>query len=67
MLTDDQYSFLVGASERTSLSIDELIRRAVDEKYPASRGSRLGHEFTLALWRRPRHPEPGRRSGFRLD
>ena len=67
MITDEQYSFLTRASERTSLSIGELIRRAVDEKYPASRGTRLGREFTLALWRRPKHPEYGRRSGVRLN
>jgi hypothetical protein len=67
MLTDEQYAFLTRASERTSLSIGELIRRAVDEKYPVTRESHLGREFTLALWRRPTHPERGRRSGFRLD
>ena len=67
MITDEQYCFLARASERTSLSIGELIRRAVDEKYPASRESRLGREFTLALWRRPKLPENGRRSGVRLD
>ena len=67
MLTDDQYAFLTRASERTSLSVAELIRRAVDEKYPATRESRLGGEFTLALWRRPTRPERGRRSGIRLD
>jgi hypothetical protein len=68
MLTDEQYAFLTRASERTSLSVGELIRRALDEKYPASRELRFGREFTLALWRRPRnHPERGRRSGFRLD
>ena len=53
MLTDEQYVFLTRASERTSLSIGELIRRALDEKYPASRELRFGREFTLALWRRP--------------
>jgi hypothetical protein len=67
MLTDDQYAFLTRASERTSLSIGELIRRAIDEKYPVTRESRLGREFTLALWRRPTRPERGRRSGFPLD
>jgi hypothetical protein len=67
MLTDDQYMFLKRASEHTSLSIAELIRRAVDEKYPASREMRFGREFTLALWRRPKTATGGRRSGIRLD
>ena len=67
MITDDQYAYLTGASERTSLSIGELIRRALDEKYPASGEMRRSREFTFALWRRPRGAERGRRSGFRLD
>jgi hypothetical protein len=67
MLTDDQYAFLTRASQRTSLSIGELIRRAVDEKYPVNRESRLRGEFTLAVWRRPKTPEQGRRSGVPLD
>jgi hypothetical protein len=67
MITDEQYAYLTRASERTSLSVGELIRRAVDEKYAVARAPRLGREFTLALWRRPNDAGRGRRSGFRLD
>ena len=38
-LSDDQYAYLSLASERTSLSVAELVRRAIDEKYPASASS----------------------------
>jgi hypothetical protein len=67
MITEEQHAFLTRASQRTSLSVAELIRRAVDEKYRLSREPRLGPELTLAIWRRPRSPEQGRRSGIRLD
>jgi len=66
-LSDGQYDYLTRASERTSLSVAELIRRAVDEKYPASRELRQGREFTFALWRRPPGPAEARRSGIRLS
>jgi len=67
MLTDEQYAYLTRASERTSLSVAELIRRALDEKYPASGAFRPGREFTLSVWRRPTASEASRRSGLRLD
>jgi hypothetical protein len=66
-LTDEQYAYLTRASERTSLSVAELIRRALDEKYPASGTFRPGREFTLSVWRRPSASKPSRRSGLRLD
>jgi hypothetical protein len=66
-LTDAQYAYLTRASERTSLSVAELIRRALDEKYPANGGFRPGREFTLSVWRRPSAWEQNRRSGLRLD
>jgi hypothetical protein len=66
-LSDQQHDFLVRASERTSLSVAELVRRAIDEKYPGSAAAPNGREFTLALWRRPAVPNSGRRSGIRLD
>jgi hypothetical protein len=65
-LTESQYEFLRRASESTSLSVAELVRRAIDEKYPA--GKTLSRrEFTVAVWRRPPAPATGRRSGVRLD
>jgi len=66
-LTDDQYAYLTRASERTSLSVAELIRRALDEKYPAHRAFRPGRELTLSVWRRPTAADKNRRSGLRLD
>ncbi len=66
-LTDAQYAYLNTASERTSLSVAELVRRALDEKYPASHTQpREADELTVAVWR---HSEPGvgRRRGLRLD
>jgi hypothetical protein len=65
-LSDGQYDYLTRASERTSLSVAELIRRAVDEKYPASRELRHGREFMFALWRRTPGVGDARRSGIRL-
>ncbi len=65
-LTDEQYDYLNHASERTSLSVAELIRRAIDEKYPASSGTASRREFTVAVWRRPGAGGQGRRSGIRL-
>ncbi|MBX3071715.1 MAG: ribbon-helix-helix domain-containing protein [Thermomicrobiales bacterium] len=45
-LTDDQYERLLTESERTGLSIAELVRRSIDDLYP----SRRSHsEFVAAL------------------
>ena len=66
-LTKSQYDFLSQASENTSLSMAELIRRADDEKYSVSSGGFARSQFTLALWRRPNGFESIRRRGIRLD
>jgi hypothetical protein len=67
-LSDRQFVYLSRASERTSLSIAELIRRAVEDKYhPSGDGRRSYSEFTIAIWRRPLDEGPGRRGGVRLE
>jgi hypothetical protein len=67
-LSDPQFIYLSRASERTSLSIAELIRRAVEDKYhPSGSGRRSHSEFTVAIWRRPLEEGPGRRGGVRLE
>ena len=56
-LSDEQYRFLDLESDRSSVSIAELIRRAIDTVYGASGERRsvvISHEL-------------GRRSGRRLD
>jgi hypothetical protein len=67
-LSDPQFIYLSRASERTSLSIAELIRRAVEDKYhPSGSARRSRTEFTVAVWRRPLDDGPGRRGGVRLE
>jgi hypothetical protein len=67
-LTDHQFVYLSRASERTSLSIAELIRRAVEDKYhPSGNGQRSRSEFTIAIWRRPLDTTHGRCRGVQLD
>ena len=68
-LGESQYDYLSRASERTSISMAELIRRALDEKYPVSRAISSDNEFTIAVWRRPRAADgtSGRRSGMALE
>jgi hypothetical protein len=66
MLTDGQYEYLTRASERTSISVAELVRRAIDAKYPAG-AAPSRREFTVAIWRRPTTSEGGRRGGLRLE
>jgi Ribbon-helix-helix domain len=68
-LGESQYDYLSRASERTSISMAELIRRALDEKYPASHAIPSEDEFTIAVWRRPerRAGTNGRRAGTALD
>jgi hypothetical protein len=55
-ISESHHSFLVGESERSSVSIAELIRRAIDTTY-GSRGGRRVQLITHTL---------GRRSGVRL-
>ena len=56
-LTDTQYAFLDDEASRSSVSIAELIRRAIDTAY-APEGDRRVHVISHTL---------GRRSGIALD
>jgi hypothetical protein len=67
ILSETQYAFLTTASERTSLSVGELIRRAVDAKYPGIATTPSRREFTLSVWRQRAAPGSGRRAGVSLD
>jgi hypothetical protein len=67
ILEDRQYTFLCGESERTSVSIAELVRRAIDGAYGLKREERAeGLELSLAVWRRPDAAIIGRRPGVKL-
>ena len=61
-LTDRQHLFLVTESDRTGLSMAELVRRAVDNTYrPHSRPRLRGFEVSMGLWDRPPAAIAGRR------
>jgi hypothetical protein len=62
MLEPSQYELLKQEARRSSLSMGELVRRAVDKTY--RRGSRptvLGYEVSVGLWKRPDAAVVGRR------
>ncbi|HWL34179.1 MAG TPA: hypothetical protein VNP89_11305 [Gaiellaceae bacterium] len=62
-LTDRQHDFLLDESIRTSLSLAELVRRAVDRTYrPESRPTVRGIELSVGLWRKPDAAIVGRRT-----
>ena len=67
MLEQRQHAFLSAESERMSVSVAELIRRAIDHTYglPASQRAD-GLELSVAIWRRPDAAVIGRRSGIRF-
>jgi hypothetical protein len=49
-----QYVMLKEESARSSVSISELIRRAIDKTYSPNRRPRLaGLEVNVGVWRRP--------------
>jgi hypothetical protein len=53
-LSNRQYDLLRYESSRSSLSMAELVRRAIDTTYqPRTRPSVRGYELTLGLWRQP--------------
>jgi len=54
-LSDEQYSFLKGEADRSSVSIAELIRRAIDTVYGIL-GLKKVHLITHTLGRRPGSP-----------
>ena len=68
LLTDEQHRWLERESSRTSVSVSELIRRAVDRTYrvdaPAVARRPSGLELRLTFWRRRVF---GRRAGVRFD
>jgi hypothetical protein len=62
MLTHRQHSFLSNESERTGLSMSELVRRAIDATYrPKARPRVQGYELSVGLWREPDAAIVGRR------
>jgi hypothetical protein len=66
-LTDRQHAFLVTESERTGLSMAELVRRAIDSVYrPELRPKIRGYELSLGFWDRPDAAVVGRRKHRRL-
>jgi hypothetical protein len=66
-LEDRQYTFLTEESERLSVSVAELIRRAVDSTFGLDPERKTpGVELSVALWRRPDAAVVGRRAGVRL-
>jgi hypothetical protein len=60
--SEGQYAFLRDESERTGLSMSELVRRAIDATYrPFERPRVNGFEVSLGLWKRPDAGIVGRR------
>jgi hypothetical protein len=54
MLEPRQYDRLKDEAARTSLSMGELVRRAIDQTYrPFFRPTVRGYEVSFAMWRRP--------------
>lgn len=66
-LEDSQYDVLTAESERSSLSVAELIRRAIDRTYELNAPRRTdGIELSFGLWKRPDAAVVGRRPGVRF-
>ncbi len=66
-LEDAQYEALTAESERTSLAVAELIRRAIDQAFGFDEQRRTkGLELSVGLWRQPDAAVVGRRSGVRF-
>ena len=62
-LTDAQHAFLRSESQLTGLSVAELVRRALEQAYPAVERPRVrGWDVRLGIWRRPDAAVVGRRS-----
>lgn len=61
-LTNEQHAWLTQESERTSVSLAELVRRAIDQTFAVGRRPILPtHELTVKFWSRR---NGGRRSGL---
>jgi hypothetical protein len=66
-LEDSQYAFLTDQSERLSVSVAELIRRAIDSTFALNTKRRTpGVELSVGVLRRPDAAVVGRRPGLRL-
>jgi hypothetical protein len=67
-VSERQYERLRELSERSSVSVAELIRRAIDIRYAGQgRVRAAGVDVTLGVWRPNGVPVAGRRAGVRLD
>jgi len=66
-LEDGQYAALTAESARSSVSVAELIRRAIDRTFELDPSRRAkGVELSVAVWRRPDAAVVGRRPGVRF-
>jgi hypothetical protein len=66
-LEDAQYSALFNEASRSSLSMAELIRRAIDRTLDLDAGRRTGGlEVSVGVWKRPDAAVVGRRPGVRF-
>jgi hypothetical protein len=60
-LSDRQYGLLRYESFRSSLSMAELVRRAIDTAYqPQQRPTVRGYELSVGVWRQPHVAVVGR-------
>jgi hypothetical protein len=66
-LEDAQYDVLTAESVRSSISVAELIRRAIDQVFELDSSRRTsGLELSVGVWKRPDAAVVGRRSGVRF-
>ncbi|MCW2965852.1 MAG: hypothetical protein JWO17_3104 [Actinomycetia bacterium] len=66
-LEDLQYNVLTAESGRSSISVAELIRRAIDQAFELDSSRRTGGiELSVGVWKRPDAAVVGRRSGVRF-
>jgi hypothetical protein len=67
ILEPRQYEYLCAEANRSSLSVAELIRRALDRAYAFDEERRQrGVELSVGVWRRPDAAVVGRRPGIRF-
>jgi hypothetical protein len=67
-LEERQYRYLTAESERLSVPVAEMIRRAIDNTYSLANDRKTsGMEVSFGIWRRPDAALVGRRAGVRLD
>jgi hypothetical protein len=67
-LEERQYLALSDESERSSVPVAELIRRAIDDAFGLAAGRRRpGLGVTFGVWRHPDAALLGRRPGVRFE